>query len=272
MKKICSAVSALLMATATSYAADLPMKAALAPAPVDNWTGLYIGANGGWRGNMDPTVAFSAVGPLANFVGPGSPIGLSTSGGAIGGFQVGYNYRVNRTWVAGIETDFDFAHMGSNGSSLNFAAADGTSQFMSDASEKLEWFGTVRARLGYLWSNNFLVFASGGVAYGDVAQSANYNNLSVGAFGVGGDPGLCLGHGATCFAGTSSHVAVGWTAGAGLEYALSSQWTVKAEYLYVDLGGTSLVMSPTSPSISFDVARFSPTAFHVARAGINFRF
>jgi outer membrane immunogenic protein len=97
------------------------------------------------------------------------------------------------------------------------------------------WFGTLRGRAGYA-VNNILFYATGGLAYG------------------GGKAEL---------AGASeTHSTVGWTAGAGLEVGLTPRWTVKAEYLYVDLSAQNYALTGVSHEITSNVLRF----------GANYRF
>ena len=260
--------------SAAAQAADLPVKAPMTPA-VYNWTGFYIGGNVGY-GWHDPTATFTpndpGVGALGVFIGQSPPISFNIAG-ALGGLQIGYNWQFNRTWVAGLEADFDFASIKGNGSA-NYIANNGGSPVNSTASEKTKWFGTVRARLGYLPTPNILVYGTGGFAYGKVEQNASIVNPSTLA-GFAGANGNCLVN-STCYAGTSSRTRAGWTAGAGAEYALTNKWTVKAEYLYVNLGSNSftenLVFTGAPVNTSSINASFSQTQFHVVRGGLNYRF
>jgi outer membrane immunogenic protein len=139
----------------------------------------------------------------------------------------------------------------------------------------VQWFGTVRARIGYLATNSLLIYGTGGFAYGKIAESARYYNPGpFGAF-IGG-VGSCVA-GSLCYSGASTAISTGWTAGGGLELALTSHWLVKAEYLYVSLGSNSLteanlpstfVPAPTA-SIT---ARFNDVTFQLVRGGLNYRF
>ena len=255
--------------------------AASPPPPGFSWTGFYIGANlgGGW-GRRDVTYA------------PNDPVAgdLFTSGhsfetppatsfdvnGVIGGIQLGYNYQFARNWLAGLEADFDWSGM--KGSTTSIFDSNTLS---TTVDEHIKWFGTVRARLGYLPMDNLLAYITGGFAYGRVEHSANFNNLSNG-FGVNNGAPLgatigfdCVGF-STCFAGSSSDIATGWTLGGGLEYALWQNWMLRAEYLYVSLASksvTEIALSSgcTCAPASFN-ANFSRTNFNVARLGVNYRF
>jgi outer membrane immunogenic protein len=251
----------------SAQAADLPRKAPVVA--VYNWTGFYIGANAGY-GWHDPTATFTPNDPspgLGGFAGVGPPVSFNIAG-ALGGLQFGYNWQFAPSWVAGLETDFDFANIKGNGST-NYPAAFANT-FNSTASEKTKWFGTLRARLGYLPANNLLVYATGGLAYGRVEQSAAHANVFAGT--VVGTTGSCAASPSTCWTGTSSRTKAGWTAGAGAEYALTNKWTLKAEYLFVNLGSNSFTENLVLAGTSSINASFSQTQFHVVRGGINYRF
>ena len=273
MRRLCLTLLVGFGLSAAAQAADLPVKAPAPIAPVYNWTGFYIGGNVGY-GWHDPTVSFTpndAFPGLGGFTGAGPPVSFNISG-ALGGFQLGYNWQFAPTWVAGLETDFDFASIKGNGSANYLAAIANT--FNSTVSEKTKWFGTVRARLGFLPTPNLLIYGTGGLAYGKVEQNATHTNVFGGS--IVGSNAVCVGAPSTCWTGTSSRTATGWTAGAGAEYAFMNHWTVKAEYLYVNLGSNSftenVVLPPfAAPPSSFN-ASFSQTQFHVVRGGLNYRF
>jgi outer membrane immunogenic protein len=131
----------------------------------------------------------------------------------------------------------------------------------------------VRGRLGYLPTNNLLIFGTGGFAYGRAAQHVAYTNASLGTTIIGFNGSCAPG---PCFAGSSAPGLTGWTAGGGLEYAHSQNWTVKAEYLYVSLGSHSFNENVLGPGqldqTSAITASFGTTAFHIVRAGVNYKF
>jgi outer membrane immunogenic protein len=257
-----------------AFAADLPVaqvfKAPAASVAVSSWTGWYIGGNAGYGWN-DPTVTFSpndasVVGGLAAFIGGGPPNSFNVTG-ALGGVQVGYNWQFGQNWVAGFETDFDFANIRGAGTT-GYTGAGGF-PFSSTAAENVQWFGTARARLGYLPTTNLLVYGTAGFAYGRVDQNAGLVNPNLGILGANG---LCALH-STCYAGASSRTATGWVAGAGLEYALVNNWTIRAEYLFVNLGSNSLIETLTNASGSSSLtANFGQTTFNVVRGGVDYRF
>jgi outer membrane immunogenic protein len=255
----------------SAFAADAP-----------HWTGFYIGANigGGW-GSRDAD--YTGNDPLTqNFLLPvnlGIPPASFKTSGALGGFQLGYNRQLSRKWLVGIETDFDWSGLkGSGSSSAEITSAFGTGVQTGALDEHIKWFGTIRARLGYLPTNNLLAYVTGGFAYGKVERSGSYTTTFPGTLystTMGGVSVNCIGPG-TCYSGSSSEIATGWTLGGGFEYALSKNLSLKADYLYVSLDASDLTESATNlapgqtPS-TFSV-NFNRTSFNVARLGLNYRF
>jgi outer membrane immunogenic protein len=279
MRCLCVALVAVVSAVAftkIAAAGDVLRRApATAPPPpaAYNWTGFYVGGNvgGGWgRRNVD----YSPNDPGAAILLP--LIGLTSesfdTSGVIGGVQAGYNYQINRKWLVGLEADFEWSGMkGSDSTSLVGGL------LTAPVDEHIKWFGTVRARLGYLPADNLLTYVTGGFAYGQVERTgtlflpAGVLGISVPSFSA-----TCTGPAATCFAGSSRDTALGWTLGGGLEYAFWQKWTIKAEYLYVSLDNTSLtetatlLLVPGTSPVSYDAS--SRANFNVARVGVNYRF
>jgi outer membrane immunogenic protein len=174
-----AAVSTIAL-THMAAAADLPRKAPAAPPPppVYSWTGFYVGGNigGGW-GSRD--VSYSANDPFstAMLTDPTFdsgfvplPASFNTSG-LIGGLHVGYNWQFNRNWLFGLETDFDWSGMKGSATTINNLGSGIT----TNVDEHIKWFGTVRARLGYLPVDSLLVYVTGGFAYGKIEHTGNYS-------------------------------------------------------------------------------------------------
>jgi outer membrane immunogenic protein len=221
VKKTLATIAAIIAALFVTpvLAADMAIKAPPpAPATASNWTGFYAGANigGGWghsNVNYVPNDPASAI-LLAVGAEP-NPASFPTAG-VLGGLQAGYNWQINSNWLIGAETDFDWSGMRGSGSTNppNFV----TFPWTATASERLDWFGTVRARLGYLVTENLLTYVTGGLAYGRVEQSGGIVNNSGAVFvngPAGGFSSICNPFG-TCFTGSTGNVATGWTAGAAL--------------------------------------------------------
>ena len=283
--------AALVGIAAQAEAADLPMKAPPSPvAAAYSWTGFYIGGHVGY-GFEDPTVAFApndanvvlAIACIAGsgFTCPPGPAAFNRNG-IFGGLQTGYNWQFNRSWLLGVETDFDWSNLKGQGTNPTFAFAGGggglqVANFV--AGEKVEWFGTLRARIGWLPVDSLLIYGTGGLAYGridrNVALNAASTALARSGFGYLCEFPLPLVVVNNCFSGSSSQTLVGWTVGGGLEYAVMKNVSVKAEYLYVDLGRgnpvTVVAQNGFGATPSSFSATYSDVAFHTVRVGLNFR-
>jgi outer membrane immunogenic protein len=252
--------------------------------PVYGWTGFYIGANGGY-GWKDPTVTYTPNDPGA-FAGTCSGIGGSTcvppasfnvKGGLAGG-QLGYNWQLNPNWLVGVETDFDWARINGSGASSFLLGSYGPGVFT--ATETVRSLGTLRGRIGFIPVAPLLIYGTGGLAYGNVSTSAIMPGSipGTGSDSTGGFSYVC-GQGtgiANCFNGASSQTKVGWTVGAGGEYKIANNLSVKAEYLYVNLGRTAVTTTATfadggTAPASF-TANFGSVNFNVVRVGLNYMF
>jgi outer membrane immunogenic protein len=244
-----------LLPVSGAYAADLsyPVKAPpVMVVPVFSWTGFYLGANFGYGGDK-----FKYPYDVSDDFGDERGFDLNgdfklTSSGFFGGGQIGYNYQFDNGWVVGVETDFQWSGIEgelSGNTSFDFNNVNVVDADFSAGSE-VEWFGTIRGRLGYAWDKVFL-YGTGGAAYGKVKShySINVNDFSA--------------------SDSTSDTQWGWTVGAGLEYAITDHWTFKTEYLYVDLGSQDLVdISDDGFNANLDVE----TKFHTIKAGVNYKF
>jgi outer membrane immunogenic protein len=159
------------------------------------------------------------------------------------------------------------------GPPANLAQLNGAAATSEEA--KIEWFGTARLHLGYLVTDQLLVYGTGGLAYGRVGVSGNINLSATPAPFVSFTPGT------TAF--SESRTNVGWTAGAGIEGRFASwlppNWTWKLEYLYIDLGSLD---TSTSFALASNIGNFAPftgtmathTHFtdNIVRVGLNYQF
>lgn len=253
--------------------------AALAADP--GWSGVYLGASAGYGWSKAAISEVPGDQNTANFF-QGQPNVASASAsfsgrGGLGGVQAGYNWLPGQAWLAGIEADINWSNIAGNGSTpttLFFGQNSATLQ----ASQNIQWFGTVRARIGYLATADWMLFATGGLAYGRISESASIVlppgvSNSQGNFGSGYACGGVYGD-STCFAGSASRVSTGWTAGAGAEYRISRHASVKLEYLYVNLGSGSFPLVAAHPgALNPSVLNASSdAAFNLVRAGLNYRF
>jgi outer membrane immunogenic protein len=261
---------------APAFAADMAVKAPPVPVPAYSWTGWYAGGNagGGWtrgKATYSPNDPASVL-----FFGSGNDVLGDTlkSSSAVGGLQLGYNYQLNRSWLVGFETDFDWTGMKVSSVTQYFGGLE-----FSSAQQRIDSFGTVRGRLGYLPTDNLLAYVTGGFAYGRIERTASYAAANGGNIGVisGGFSLNCASPPTTaCFAGSSNNTAIGWTLGGGLEYALGQTWTVKAEYLHVSLDSRSLTEvapapNPGSTPSSLN-ANYGQTNIDTVRVGLNYHF
>jgi outer membrane immunogenic protein len=194
--------------------------------------------------------------------------------GLVGGVEAGYNWQWSN-WLLGLETDFSLSGMNGRASGTSIVQTAPAGTLTTTAEQSTRWFGTVRGRAGWLATPNLLLFGTGGFAYGKADDSANLV-FSIPAFGVspGGFAFGCPVAGVTCFAGSSSEIRTGWTAGGGVEYLLDQHWSAKIEYQFVDLGSktvrvTALNGGAVTPS-SFNVAFHD--RFNVVRLGLNYKF
>jgi outer membrane immunogenic protein len=247
MKKVLGLVGATLLFAGPALAADLgtrpPAYKASALMPVFSWTGWYIGGNigYGWGESTSPDVTSN----LFTFA-PGTFPSLSPKG-FIGGGQIGYNWQINPSWVIGLEADFQGADIKASGSNL---VTNGLIVTNASLSEKLDFLGTGRVRLGYA-AGNWLFYGSGGVAYGNVKSTINFLD------GI--------------FAGSRSETRVGWAAGGGVNYALTPNWIVGVDYLHYDLGHTSVTAVDNVVGL-FSVTASQNVAGDIVRGVINYKF
>ena len=194
LRKILIASAAIVAMGSTAYAADLPTTkgpAVYTPPPVPfSWTGVYVGGQLGYEWGRTYTNAFIFGAPFATFP-------AYTPDGVVGGAHLGYNYQVGQ-FVVGVEGDADGSSF--RGSSTAFGIIKYGSKEPID--------GSVRGRVGYAW-DRALIYATGGVAFGD------FNNFESNTIP---------------FAYNDSHwsTRVGWTAGAGIEYAIDNNWSCVA--------------------------------------------
>ena len=296
MKKLLLASTVLAGFTVAASAADLPRRAAppvFTPVPVFTWTGFYAGFNAGYGFNTQDNRAATVIAVpgssqvFTNAAGTAFAPGVlafangSSNDGFVGGGQIGYNYQFTpgSGIVVGVEADAQYVDFGRNRNRYSFATVPGggvipgTLAFNPNGLSSLDYFGTVRGRLGYA-ADRALFYATGGFAYGSGGGSQ---------FGTGV---------------SSDDFQTGYAAGGGIEYALppdsflnffrSSAVTLKVEGLYVNLdrgtsngagafavnrfGNTISTATPGVILVSGTTARNTNTEFAVVRAGINYKF
>jgi len=291
MKRIVLTAAFAALGSASALAADLPSrtyaKAPAMAAPAYNWSGWYGGLNAGWVGgsgsvsNDASIVSTSSVPANAQAMASGATNTADKSSGFIGGGQFGYNYQFSHLFVAGFEADFQGlsgAHKQSssvtplreNRESDNIAPVVTNSTTTRD----LSYLGTLRARVGVLVVPSFLLYATGGLAYGGVKSDTT---IAQSVTNTKNPPPSTLTSGS--FSGTR----VGYVVGGGGEWMLSSNWSAKLEYLHYDLGSATYAtgglandVGPTSleGSGTAAVATSSKVRFNdnIVRVGVNYHF
>jgi outer membrane immunogenic protein len=215
MKKLLlAAVLGIALQATVANAADVVNDA------LHDWTGLYVGVNGGY--------AFGGSDEVGVNPGPGQ-VGELNLEGFFGGIGGGYNHQIDQL-VLGVEADFQLSDISDDDDGLGY-----------NMSSDVNYFGTVRGRAGFAM-DNALIYATGGLAYGDFSYRVN-------------GPGIAV---------NESYNDFGLTVGAGAEFAIDDMWSVKAEYLYTIFdkerltgGGASTVATPD---------------FHSVRVGLNMKF
>lgn len=244
-----------------------------------NWTGFYVGAHGGYasgevQGNLqyDP-----GLGPVDLFQGkPSRSIDID---GGFGGVQVGFNQQAGNV-VYGLEIDGSWGDIkGDSTFAIDTdAVPDGVTDYTWKIAPKVDAFGTVRGRLGMLVNPGLLLYATGGLAFGKVTSDLT----------VTGFPPQGFNPPQVTAVGSASETLIGFAAGGGIEWKMGGGWSLKTEYLYVDLGSVDLRMKgtaypdkapcvgPISSSCSFphttDSLAGADVTFHTVKMGLNYKF
>ncbi|MEP9348447.1 outer membrane beta-barrel protein [Xanthobacter sp. KR7-225] len=223
-----------LLACVPAWAADLADKAPPAPAGAGTWTGLYLGsfvgagmADSSWR---------CAGSPLATAARQQPSLQNSGSGGLIGA-QLGYNYQLGAL-VLGIEADA--------GSGFQSATVQCLRGWASTCTTDTDVLGTLAARVGYGFDNLLL--------YGKVGAALTNESYTIAGNTYAGQ-----------FTGTQTRT--GWTAGGGVEMALTPQFSVKAEYAFLDFGESDATLVKGPDRLD---AQTSASA-QMVKLGLNYR-
>lgn len=265
-----------ISAVATALAVSSPARAQTTS---HNWSGFYVGLNAGAAfgrsgASTSPDCGLPpGPGYICTNAGVGadnaaavaaSGTGTITDTGFTGGIQAGYNWQRNNI-VYGLETDFGaFALKGSRegrGAYLTLVGPAPGDAYTMGSSFSTNWLFTLRGRLGAVVMPNMMIYATGGLALTRLSVENTYTDQA-GYAGMG--------------AGSSSSSALkaGWALGGGLEWALSNNWSVKGEYLYVDFGKVTTTLNMTAGPGGYAQAISTATdlSAHVARLGVNYKF
>jgi len=308
MKQLATVIAAIALIGTPAFAAP--------PAPVSSWTGLYVGGNVGygWGSARTDLAGSGAVTTMPQCcAGPSSftsNFGFADSNtarlsGIIGGAQIGYNFQPKPIprWILGFEADIQGTGERGAGAFSNsfstpvcwqenplghcsiFLPLQGASGSAYEAS--IGWFGTVRGRLGYLLTNQLLLYGTGGLAFGQVKVSGNSVLSSSTSCGFCAPTFQSLPPFGTAF--DASKTNIGFSAGAGIEGNFSAwlpaNWTWKLEYLYVNLGSLDVaapfaVSAPNCNCFADNITTGPTGTIHtrtyftdnILRVGLNYRF
>lgn len=257
MKSFLLVAAAATMIAAPALAADLRMPVKAPPpvlAPVATWTGFYIGVNGGYSWGRAHTDSLAVSVPPVVVAVPGSG-GTDLTGGVLGG-QIGYNYQV-ASWVWGIEGDGQWANERSTTTVVCGVLCTGTTAagFAASFTQKIDAFGTVRARVGWLVTPDVLFYGTGGLAIADFKSTFT---------ALAAVPPLVTGFGTS-----TSTTRVGWTVGGGVEGMFAPHWSAKLEYLFADYGRINQTLVAVGPVAVTGSTRLSD---NIIRAGVNYHF
>jgi len=278
------------------------------------WTGFYAGLNAGfgWGTNSDANSSMWNAGSWAITEGysgdiraeapfAGGALGMNrqtmTQSGFSGGAQFGYGYQIGSNFLIGFETDIQGSNARGNASSVGvFGGSSSQSGYTVSTSGQgenrvsagLDYLGTARARIGYLFAPNMLAYGTAGLAYGGAWANVVSHGVSNTAIASYYDyspetPGV-----SQTFAGggAGSTLLVGYSAGAGLEWMFTPNWSLKAESIYYNLGNMSLstvaMAAPVQGPISYLQTNAGPgtiagnTSINyqgiIARVGLNYHF
>jgi outer membrane immunogenic protein len=241
IRKFLMASASAVVLTGSAVAADLPTRAPppvyIPPVPIFTWTGIYVGGQIGYAWGNQNSVVFLPNGSTLN--------GYSNNDGVIGGAHVGYNYQVNQ-FVVGLEGSVD-------GSSLSrsisgFTPSYGIGGYTIGGNTGVQ--GSIRGRVGYAF-DRVLIYATGGVAFagvnGYISTPYTYDS--------------------------GSSTRVGWTIGGGLEYAVTNNWSIRAEYRYSSFGSYTSSYPALAPILAAsNVTASRRTNENQVQVGFSYKF
>ncbi|MGL5167993.1 MAG: outer membrane protein [Afipia sp.] len=269
MRKVLLAIAASILAAGSASAADLAARPYTKAPPivqVYDWTGFYIGGDIGGVSQRDSGDSnfFQPTATANNF------LALSGSNSSfIGGGHIGYNWQFAPTWVLGIEADAQWLNAKNSfcrGLDDNLTGCVDTGRGFATIESETKWLATVRGRLGWTF-DRFMVYGTGGVAFGEVRTNVGFNCLVAGCANSGTE---------IATSGSASNTHTGWVAGGGIEWAFASNWLVRAEYLHVDLGNVNgTVFLPPAACSGGTVCGQSYSrdlTYDMGRVGLSYKF
>jgi outer membrane immunogenic protein len=238
-----AAAAGLALTASAARAADLyapgpaiapaPVPPVIAAPPAPSWTGFYLGFNAGLAADLFE-MPWTYVPPVAG----ASPLSINRG---IAGIQGGYNWQVTPRWLVGLEAEFDGSDIQRVHDFYTFTPYGGPT---FSVGSNLNWFGTVRPRIGFAVTPTAIFYLTGGWAYGHTDSNV-----------------ILPPSGAVVASATDKF---GWAGGLGLEYALTDWLSFKTEYIYISLGNDSM---PAGAGLTMS----NSVIEHTVKAGLNFK-
>jgi outer membrane immunogenic protein len=257
MKKTLLLLAMFSAAVGSAQAADMPVKAPVYVAPF-TWTGIYLGINAGYGWSSSTSGDEFCTNPAGvvqgRFCNAPSAADLKPKGGFVGG-QLGANYQTGM-FVWGVESDIQVAHINDSTGALTVPCCVGANLFPGTLtrSQNLDWFGTVRGRLGLAIWDRTLIYGTGGVMYGEEVVDSLFVRIST-------------------YDANSSSVKTGWVAGGGIEYAFTNNISAKVEGLYFDMGSETIAATQAIlPGVSETNTNTFKYSGALVRLGANLKF
>jgi outer membrane immunogenic protein len=247
-------IAAAALLASSALAADMPLKA-VAPATAYDWSGLYGGgvAGGAWGTTDSSDPGLGILGILANV----PVIQTTSSSGFVGGFEGGSRYQLGKL-VVGTEADIAWGKVDGT-STTSFGPASASTLFARSIGANTNWVGTATSTIG-IAHDRWLIFGKAGAAYAHTNFTDNWTF-------AGGLP---------AFSGTGTTNRVGWTAGTGVEWALWTNWSLKAEYDYLDFGTRAVAINgtvlPTVANFPVSTGLQDTTHINQFKAGLNWHY
>lgn len=247
-KMVCTAALALVAATG-AYAGGQTMETAAA----SDWTGGHIGVNAGGTWQRGITTFDEN---FTTFAMREDTLVVEQRGG-VAGAQLGYDWQLGDKTVIGVETDFDWS--GLKGSHSDGSVVVGSSQAIQSTTQKITWIGTVRPILGFLPLHNWMLYVTGGFAYGHIKDNADTDFRQSG--------------GTLHYPASREATQCGWTAGGGGKWKFSNHWSANLLYLYYDLNEGQALGLPAPSANPPHFVRYKWTSdANVVRLGVDYHF
>lgn len=260
MKRVLLSTTMIVSLSSVAMAADLAPKYSAPVVILPTWDGFYLGVNTGYMtGTQEGFITTGGMNPNATANGNPDSSPNNVNGG-FGGAQLGYNWEFGRV-VTGIETDFDAGSIQGSDYSAGAALGPGGSwgAYDKNITTKMDWFGTARGRLGYDLGG-WLPYVTGGFAYAHTSMTEAVDQNGTTPWG----------------GGSVSSTRMGWVAGAGVEYKLNQNWSIKGEYLHINLGSENELFTgiggPTGSTRPNSDGFTNQWEIDMLRMGVNYSF